>query len=588
MRHKILLAGLIILSSCGVPALTASASTPRPTITRFSPATATVGTRVTIVGTKLAGATKVTFQGKAATIISSSATKIMADAPAAATTGYIEVKTAGGRATSASRFNVLMPLDGVMSVAGDGRGFCALLSSSEVDCWGYGDQGQLGNGVYYPNDSGSATPVSVEGVGGAGTLTGVTSLISGGSYGSYCALLSSGGVDCWGDGGFGQLGNGKFYENRRGGHATPVAVEGVGGSGTLAGATSIFSDQDATVCALLTSGAVVCWGAGFAGQLGDGTSSDSAVPMIVAGVGGTGTLTGVTSLIGGGLPGFGDYCALLTSGGVDCWGDGSDGELGNGTFSGSSSPVAVEGVGGSGTLTAVTNVVSDNLGYCALLTSGEVDCWGFGQDGELGNGTLYTSSPYGSALPVAVEGVGGTGTLTAVTSLVDDAASGSGPDGGGPGYCALLTSGGVDCWGAGPVGELGNGASNDSATPVTVEGVGGSGTLTGVTSLANDAYYSFCALLTSTGVDCWGAEYSGALGNGTASQSKDSTFPVAVEDVGANGTLTAVASLIGGGADGPTFCALLTSSGLDCWGGGYNGLLGNGTFSHAASPVEVG
>ena len=310
----------------------------------------------------------------------------------------------------------------------------------------------------------------------------------------------------------------------------------------LTGVTSIFTDQDATVCALLSSGAVVCWGAGFAGQLGDGTSSGSAVPVLVEGAGGTGTLTGVTSLVGGGLPGGGDYCALLTSGGVDCWGNGSDGELGNGGFSESTFPVAVEGVGGTGTLTAATSVVSDSIGYCALLSTGGVDCWGFGQDGELGNGDFYTSSPYGSAAPVAVEGVGGTGTLTAVTSLVDDAASGSGPDGGGPGYCALLTSGGVDCWGAGPVGELGNGGSNDSATPVTVEGLGGTGTLTGVTSLANDAYYSFCALLTAGGVDCWGAEYNGALGNGTASESKHGTFPAAVEGVEHDGRSNAAAT----------------------------------------------
>jgi alpha-tubulin suppressor-like RCC1 family protein len=587
-RHKILFAGLIIVSSCGVPVLAASAATPRPKIMSFYPTTATVGTQVTIEGTDLAGATRVTFNGNAATIISSRANRITADAPVATTTGYIKVKSAGVWTRSASKFNVLTPLDGVMSVAGDGRGYCALLTASEVNCWGYGDQGQLGNGVYYPNGGGSATPVSVEGVGGAGTLTGATNIVSAGSYGGYCALLSSGGVDCWGDGQFGQLGNGKFYEKRHGGRASPVAVEGVGGSGTLTGVTNLFSDQDATVCALLSSGALVCWGAGFAGQLGDGTSSDSAVPVVVDGVGGIGTLMGVTSMSGGGLPGGGDFCALLTSGEVDCWGNGSDGELGNGMFSGSSSPVAVQGVGGSGTLTGVTSVVSNSAGYCALLSSGGVDCWGFGQDGELGNGTFYTSAPYGSATTVAVEGVGGTGTLTGVTSVVEDAASGSGPSGGGPGYCALLTSGGVDCWGAGPVGELGNGASNDSASPVTVEGVGGTGTLTGVMSLANDAFYSYCALLTSGGVDCWGAQYSGVLGNGTASQSQHSTVPVAVEGVGGNGTLTAVASLIGGGADGPTFCALLTSSGLDCWGGGYNGVLGNGTFSHAVSPVEVG
>ena len=76
--------------------------------------------------------------------------------------------------------------------------------------------------------------------------------------------------------------------------------------------------------------------------------------------------------------GFDTYCALLTSSGVDCWGYGYDGELGNGTFSESATPVAVEGVGGAGTLTGVTSLVGDGSGYCALLTSGEVDCWGLG------------------------------------------------------------------------------------------------------------------------------------------------------------------------------------------------------------------
>lgn len=66
------------------------------------------------------------------------------------------------------------------------------------------------------------------------------------------------------------------------------------------------------------------------------------------------------------------------------------------------------------------SVASDGSGYCALLISGEVYCWGYGKVGELGNGTFYTSSPHGRALPVAVEGVGGVGTLTGVTNLVGD------------------------------------------------------------------------------------------------------------------------------------------------------------------------
>ncbi len=120
--------------------------------------------------------------------------------------------------------------------------------------------------------------MAVEGVGGTGTLTGVTSLISGGSYGSYCALLTSGGVDCWGYGQFGELGNGTFYENGHEGKATPVAVEGVGGAGTLTGVTNITSDQNGTYCALLTSGGVDCWGYGYDGELGDGTLAVTAPP----------------------------------------------------------------------------------------------------------------------------------------------------------------------------------------------------------------------------------------------------------------------------------------------------------------------
>jgi alpha-tubulin suppressor-like RCC1 family protein len=201
---------------------------------------------------------------------------------------------------------------------------------------------------------------------------------------------------------------------------------------------------------------VDCWGNGYYGELGNGTfyttgNEGSATPVEVVGVGGTGTLTGVTSLASGAY----GYCALLTSSGVDCWGTGASGALGNSSFSGSTTPVVVDGVGGTGTLTGVTSLVGGGHNYCARLISGGVDCWGYGDNGDLGNGTFYTTGNDGSATPVEVEGVGGTGTLTGVTSVVS----------GGNNYCARLTLGGVDCWGAGQAGALGNGAFADSATP---------------------------------------------------------------------------------------------------------------------------
>ena len=123
------------------------------------------------------------------------------------------------------------------------------------------------------------------------------------------------------------------------------------------------------------------------------------------------------------------------------------------------------------------SIVSNGSSNCALLTSGGVDCWGMGFYGDLGNGQFYTSGNYGSAIPVAVVSTSGSGTLSGVASLTSDYA--------GTGYCALLTSGRVDCWGFGGFGELGNGklyypGNYGSAIPVAVVSTSGSGTLSGV------------------------------------------------------------------------------------------------------------
>lgn len=404
------------------------------------------------------------------------------------------------------------------------------------------------------------------------TLSGVQSVV--GQSQSYCALLVTGAVDCWGFNQFGQLGDGKLKTSSR-----PVPVIGVGGKGLLSGVASLVSGAlgyGDSYCAVLRSGGVDCWGYNADGQLGNGSTSSSDKPVQVSGVGGSGHLTAVTGV----QPEIYGFCAALSSGGAACWGLNSDGELGTGSFSGPDScgalatpcgttPVAVAGVGDSGTLGKVARLTGEGASMCALLTSGGVDCWGYGPNGQLGNGAAADS-----AAPVVVEGIGGTGSLAGVTGL-------TGYNDNGTSVCARLASGGVACWGEDTWGELGNGKTglfNDSPFPVAVKGVGGQGILSRVSGVTGVPGLTNCAVLASGGADCWGFNGDSALGDPPAGIS--SNTPVKVTGIGGKGTLAGIASLnAGDGDNGGSVCALLTSGAVDCWGFASSG--------YSASPAPV-
>ncbi len=453
------------------------------------------------------------------------------------------------------------PLGGVTSVTSDAVSSCGVLTSGGVDCWGTNDVGRLGDGT---TGGTSDIPVAVSGLGGVGTLTGVVSLTSDG--GGYCALLASGGVDCWGYGTDGALGDGS-----RSNSDLPAAVSGAGGVGTLSGVASLVSDDDG-YCAVLASGGTVCWGTNDLGQLGNGNAGvgSSDIPVSVVGVHDLGTLAGVTSLVSDGV---GGYCAVLGSGGAVCWGENTSGQLGNGSTTSSYSPTAVVGPGDEGTLAGVASLVSDQAGFCAVLTSGRVDCWGDNTSGELGDGTTIgpdncSLPPACSTAPVGVVGVGGTGALSGVASLVGDQID----------YCAVLTSGGLDCWGENTTGELGNGPGvlGDSASPVQVVGVGGAGTLSGVTDAIETGFFGVCAQLPAAKVACWGP-------SPTYPQTS-SPVPAYVPGVGGSGQLDNVASLA---SNDLGLCAVLTTGGADCWGYGDYGGLGDGALTSSDVPVVV-
>ncbi len=260
---------------------------------------------------------------------------------------------------------------GVTSIAAGADHSCAVTKAGGVKCWGFNAFGDLGNG----STTGSLTPVDV-----AGLSSGVTAIAAGGDH--ACAVTKAGGVKCWGWNAAGQLGNGSTTSS-----LTPVDVAGL-----TSGVTAIAAG-DVHTCALLSAGGVRCWGLNSLGQLGTGSTTNSSTPVNV-----TGLTTGVTA-IAAGRSGHANYafhtCALLTVGAVKCWGWNNSGQLGNGTTTNSSVPVDVSGLGSGAT--AITLGTSHS---CALLEGGGLVCWGNNTNGRLGDGTTIDR-----LTPVVVKGI---------------------------------------------------------------------------------------------------------------------------------------------------------------------------------------
>lgn len=341
---------------------------------------------------------------------------------------------------------------------------CALTTAGGVKCWGFNNRGQLGNGA----TADSSEPVAVS------TMASGVSAISGGGY-HTCALTTAGGVKCWGRNDDGQLGNGSNTDS-----AVPVAV-----SGLASGVVAIDAGNDHT-CALTSGGGAMCWG-NNGGRLGNGSPVDTSTPVAVSGL-----ASGVAAIDAGGA----HTCALTTAGGLRCWGRNNYGQLGNGSTTDTTIPVVVSGGLGSGVVTGPNHT-------CALTQSSGVKCWGYNHNGQLGNGSTTDAST-----PVAVSGLAS--GIAAISA-------------GGGNTCALTQTGAVQCWGSNLFGGLGNGSTTQSPLPVGVSSLG-----SGALAIAVGSGHS-CALTTAGGASCWGLNNHGQLGNGSTTESH---VPVSVLGLG--------------------------------------------------------
>ena len=316
---------------------------------------------------------------------------------------------------------------------------------------------------------------------------------------------------------------------------------------------SIFSDSTISgghlhTCAILDNGEIACWGDGRYGKLGicNLCLTDKMYPTLTASLGDGRSAISVSI-------GSVHTCAILDNGEVSCWGDGSNGRLGDGGTSMNPVPTLTNSLGAGRTAVAIS---SGNQHTCVILDNGAVSCWGGNSYGQLGDGTTTDRH---DPTPTSTLGTG----RTAIAISAGNAHT-----------CALLDNGSVSCWGSGANGRLGDGSTSDSLTPTLTSSMGENRHAIGLA--AGGAFT--CALLDNGSVACWGLSSQSQLGNNSFIEK---STPTQTASLGTNRHATAIS------AGGSHACALLDDNSISCWGYGTWGQLGNGINGRKDIPTPV-
>jgi hypothetical protein len=382
----------------------------------------------------------------------SGSTSLSPDSGGVTTTGGgITTPTSDGGSGSDTAVTVAKPWTSARS-AGGSEHSCVIGRDGAVWCRGSNDYGQLGNGSISSTDAATTSFSKVQGL-----PAGIQMIAAGNDF--TCALDLSGGAWCWGDNRYGQLGDGTTTVR---GSAARVSSLSSGVTGLAAGSNH--------VCAILSGGAVNCWGANRDGQLGDGTTTDRAAPVAV----GDGFTGGAQAIAVGGN----HSCATDGNGALLCWGSNYYYELGDGTASMRTQPVAVSGMS-----RGVQAIAAGAIHTCALK-DGALYCWGYNNSGQLGNGSYAPST---QPAPVLSPGF-------AVTSLVASYLQ----------TCVTGTGSRVACWGQVWSTDTAASAPSSEVAPRLIQGLAGN-----VRELDLGGFHA-CAF-DDAGLQCWGSAPYDAL-----------------------------------------------------------------------------
>ena len=380
--------------------------------------------------------------------------------------------------------------------------------------------------------------------------------VSNGSYHSF-GLTSDGRIYAWGRNTSGELGIGATLARSN----VPIAVKTTGtpmdgkvvkqveGGGRYEGSHSI---------ALASDGTVYTWGLNQYGQLGNNTTINSRSPVAVQAAGTPMEGKTIVQIAAGA-----DHSLALDSGGaLYAWGSNAYGQLGNGTTTNSSVPVAVKIAGTPLAGKTIVQIAAGANHNIVLTSDGAVYTWGWNYHGQLGNNTKTNSNTI-----VAVQTIG---TPIAGKKIVKIAA--------GQGHSLALTDDGmVYAWGRNDTGQLGNNATTDAMLPVAVTVTGTPMSNKTIVEIASGARHSL-AIDSSGKVYAWGHNGSGQLGNNST---VNALTPVAVQAPADKNII----QVSGSGWLGASSSALTSNGAVYSWGRGFDGQLGDGTNNDSSVPV---
>jgi alpha-tubulin suppressor-like RCC1 family protein len=323
-----------------------------------------------------------------------------------------------------------------------------------------------------------------------------------------CILMSNMTVRCWGRGDFGELGYGNT-ENI-GDDEFPTDITDV----VLGGPALEIDAGGSYTCARLANGKLRCWGNGFDGQLGYGSTfnvGDDELPDSAGDVPLGTAASGVAT-------GYFHTCAITANASIRCWGMNSWGQLGLGNINPIGDDEPASSVGdvsaipiGLPNTTKVAELALSHTTTCALYDTGDVMCWGSNDHGELGQG--HTKRIGDDELPSMMTAIPLLAPAVQITTGDTHA-------------CALLDTDEVVCWGPNDFGQLGLGHTQtigDDETPDSIAPIDLGGAVTQIDAGGEHT----CALLAETNeVYCWGANYNGELGYGNVNTIGDDEQPV--------------------------------------------------------------